>query len=78
VAAGLRSGNAITTEKIPRPGPEEGAFDEDLIMLENMLDAFRVINHNARWQRWDRDLKGLKVGLSFATAEPIQQFVPGL
>ncbi len=43
-----------------------------------MLDVDWVIDDDARRQRWNRDLVGIKSDLPFTLHKPIEELVPGL
>ena len=73
-----RARDRSPTEKVPRSFLEEIAFDEDLMVLQDVLDVSWVTNHDGRWERWYCDLEGVVSDLILACGKPLEELVPGL
>lgn len=66
------------TKQIPRPRTKEGAFDEELLVLQHMLNILRITDDYGGGQRWDTDFESRETCLMVGTNEPVQQLVSRL
>lgn len=79
VASYLDTEHALShTEQVPGSNTEEIAFDEDVIVLQNMFYIPGVVYNNPWWQGWYGYFECGKPYISFAFDKPVQEPVPGL
>jgi hypothetical protein len=67
-----------TTEQVPRPAPEEFPLGDVLLIFENELKVYRILDHYTRWESRDRDLVCLESEQFLAMHEPVEQNMSGL
>ena len=69
---------ASHTEQVPGAKAEKIAFDEYVVILENMLDIPRIVDHNGWWQGRHRYLVCCEPGLPLAFREPFEELMSSL
>ena len=68
----------ILTKKVPRSPPEEFTFGDLVLVLENILQVLRALDHDSGRERRHRDLIRLESESGLTFHEPVEEYVSWL